>query len=57
MKTVKKNESKTKKWKELKELNRLTEKEHQDIYDSYYDDSYYDLISSYKNEYNERGTY
>lgn len=56
MKTTKKNETKTKA-KKWKELNRLTEKEHQDIYDSYYDDSYYDLISSYKNEYNERGNY
>lgn len=56
MKTQKKNETKTKA-KKWKELNRLTEKEHQDMYDSYYDDSYYDLISGFKNEYNEQEAY
>lgn len=56
MKTQKKNETKTKA-KKWKELNRLTEKEHPDAWDSYYDNSYYDLIAGYKNEYNERENY
>lgn len=38
-------------WRDFIESSQLKEKEYPDSYDSYYSDDYYDLISSYENEF------